>query len=174
MTKKPPVPPKEVRRLTEIERAMAIRAGGGSYADIAYTLGCSEEKARSLVLDGLRRASQRLNEDAELMRTMELERLEALHRALWKPALETKDPKIIKRLLDISTNRARLVGLYQDKPVPADAETNNDAVLRDKLADALARVALQLSAGQQPAGDRKPDPASPRGGRRTRARKAAD
>lgn len=174
MTRKHAAPSKEVRRLTEIERAMAIRSGGGSYQDIAYTLGITEDAARSLVLQGLKLVNQRLNESAEAMRDLELERLEILHRALWKPALEEKNPLLVKRLLDIADKRAKLAGLYQEKPVSADAETNNDAVLRDKLADALARVALQLSAGHRPSGASEPDPSGARSGRRSRARKDAD
>jgi hypothetical protein len=114
-------------------RAVELRLEGVSYEDIAVEVGLkSAGGAHRLVARALE-ASYR--EPADELRTLELERLDSLTRALWSKCTG-EDPitgktskinlKAVDRAVRVMERRAKLLGL--DAPVKQDITTNGEAV----------------------------------------------
>jgi hypothetical protein len=99
------------RRLSAAERqveALRLRAAGEGFDAIASVLGyAGRSGAHKAVMAGL---VATLREPAEELRTLELERLDALWRGIW-PAACAGDPKALDRALRIQERRAKLLGL---------------------------------------------------------------
>lgn len=117
-------------------RAVAMRAAGCSYADIADALGYSSADTARKSVSGL---LDRVESDAaDELRTLEGRRLDMLQAAVWPAALEGHLPAV-DRVIRISERRARLFGLdrARDAAFVADAET---VVLAGQISDALAAL----------------------------------
>lgn len=116
-------------------RAVAMRAAGHTYADIADALGYSSaDTARKSVAGLLDRVE---SDAADELRTLEGRRLDMLQAAVWPSALEGHLPAV-DRVIRISERRARLFGLDRARDAyHADAET---LVLAGQVADALAAM----------------------------------
>jgi hypothetical protein len=100
------------------KRALELRAGGASFDAIAAELGYgSRSGAHKAVLTGLRAT---LREPADELRTLELERLDAMLAAIW-PSVQRGHLASIDRALAIQERRARYLGL--DAPARIDVET---------------------------------------------------
>ena len=117
-------------------RAVAMRAAGRSYADIADALDYSSaDTARKSVAGLLDRVE---SDAADELRTLEGRRLDMLQAAVWPAALEGHLPAV-DRVVRISERRARLFGLNRSRDLYAvDAES---AVLAGQISDALAALA---------------------------------
>ena len=117
-------------------RAVAMRAAGRSYADIADALDYSSaDTARKSVAGLLDRVE---SDAADELRTLEGRRLDMLQAAVWPAALEGHLPAV-DRVVRISERRARLFGLDRSRDLYAvDAES---AVLAGQISDALAALA---------------------------------
>ncbi len=107
------------RRLTARERerkAMELRLAGATYAQIAQALGISQAGAHKAVMRALKRLNEKLNEQAEQVRRLELERLDRMLLALW-PQAQKGNHGAVDRILRIMERRARLLGLDAPKSV---------------------------------------------------------
>jgi hypothetical protein len=104
-------------------QALELRLAGDTYQSIADTLACSKHRAHSLVQAALDAVVQ---EPAEKVRLMELERLDRLYAAA-SPSAERGDPVMIAACLRIQERRARLLGL--DAPEPVQTNTDSIAVV---------------------------------------------
>lgn len=105
------------RTATATERrrqAFELRKAGFTYQDIGDHVGISKQAAHGLIRRELIRLTREAEKDATEMRALELERLDALTKALWDDAMKG-DPGAIDRLLKISERRSRFLGL--DSPV---------------------------------------------------------
>jgi len=146
--------------------ALDLRKKGGTYRHIAGTLsrvaGISERydhsAARRDVADELRRFNESNKENAGILKRLELERLDELHRAYWKAAVagDVKAGLFILRLME---RRARLEGLDApinmkhsgdpERPITAHAFT----IKIDRRADEdLSVIDTLETAGAVPAG----------------------
>lgn len=125
-------------------RAVAMRAAGRSYADIADALDYSSaDTARKSVAALLDRVE---SDAADELRLLEGRRLDLLQAAVWPSALEGHLPAV-DRVVRISERRARLFGLDRARDLHAvDAES---AVLAAHITDALAELAGLESLGDQ-------------------------
>ena len=107
------------RRLTAAERqrqALELRKAGVTFETIATQLGYRNRSgAYKAVMSALRRT---LQEPADEVRRLELERLDALLLALWSQARQGHQGAI-DRCLKIAERRAKLLGL--DAPAQIDA-----------------------------------------------------
>lgn len=69
-------------------KALDLRSAGKTYRDIAQILGISVSAAHNLVSRGMDRLIAKCEEKAEMVRSMELDRLDKLQSAVWD-ALDT-------------------------------------------------------------------------------------
>ena len=114
------------RRLRSAERqrtALQLRAGGATYQQIADTLNyATAAGALKAVRAGLRAT---LQEPAAELRTLELERLDALLRGIWPRAIRG-EVTAIDRVLKIMGRRAELLGLDAPTRISSELAINHD------------------------------------------------
>jgi transposase-like protein len=113
------------KRLIAAERqreALDLRRQGYSYSMIAERIGVSAQTCFRYVRDGIDSIIKETKEEAEEIRTLELERLDELLRALW-PGATDGEPQAIDKALKIMERRAKMLGL--DAPTKV-APTNPD------------------------------------------------
>lgn len=100
----------EARNTRLLQEAVALRLAGYNYQEIADLQHCDKSTAMRRVHKGLEETSSALENDATQLRTIELERLERMHRSLW-PKAQAGDEEAIDRCMRISAQRAKLQGL---------------------------------------------------------------
>jgi hypothetical protein len=83
-------------------RALDLRQGGATYAQIGRQLGCCESRAWRIVQRALRRV---VADPLEELRRLEALRLDALHMAMWPHAMAGKG-WAVDRVLAIMQRRA--------------------------------------------------------------------
>lgn len=115
----PPSPPESTRGLT-----LSRRAEGFTPADISRELGIPEHVASRYVLEELTRLEATAITSADLLRRMQVVRLESYLRAL-APRLRAGDARAIEVALKLDERFARLYGL------DAPAKVNLEVRLRD-------------------------------------------
>lgn len=115
-------------------QAVELRLAGLSLEQIAERVGYAN---RSAVSKAIRRAVARTNADVvDEYKDLELQRLEALQRAVWAKAM-AGDLKAVDRALAIGSARSRLLGL--NAPVRTDLRITGDVDQQIlELADELA------------------------------------
>ena len=89
-------------------KALELRKAGATYRAIAEQLGYAQPRGAHKAVSSALKAT--LREPAEELRTLELERLDAMALALWRRA-QAGDEKAVDRCLRIMERRARLLGL---------------------------------------------------------------
>ena len=92
-------------------KALELRSAGVTYRDIAKRLGISVAAAHKIVSRGMGRLIAKCEEKAEMVRTMELDRLDKLQVSLWPSAVKG-DAQAIDRVLKIMESRAKYTGAY--------------------------------------------------------------
>src|SRR5262245_41691571 len=93
-----------------MEKALRMRVGGASYAEIAAEIGCSTKTAGKLVRSGLQRVAEANQGAAEELRALMSERIEVAVRAIW-PFVERGNLQAIDRLVKLLDRAARLHAL---------------------------------------------------------------
>ena len=107
--------PVALLRAERRRQAFSLRLAGVAYEDIGNKLGISKQSAHSLVKRTLDESRERLHEDVESIRKIELRRTEALFMSLWPNRMQ---PRVADTLLRVLERRARLLGL--DAPTRID------------------------------------------------------
>ena len=107
------------------EQALQLRIAGLTYKRIGETMGISESGAYKAVVRALRRLNERIAENAEELRRLEMERLNALHLAFW-PRARQGDEKAADRILRIDAAVRALWGL--DAPIKADVTSGGERI----------------------------------------------
>ena len=122
-------------------RAFELRRNGATFRDIGEDLNISTQAAFGLVQRELQKLVKLVDEGAETLLRMELERLDALNLAVWAKAI-SGDLPAIDRALRIMERRARLLGLDAPaKVAPTDPTGKREyqgGGLSALLADAVA------------------------------------
>lgn len=98
-------------------RALELRKQGLPYRRIGEIMGCSAGTAHQWVTFAFRELIESVNEAAEDVRKMELDRLDNMQAALWNDC-EAGDRPAIAATLRIMERRAKLLGL--DSPQHVD------------------------------------------------------
>lgn len=98
--------PSRVRVARLKEEALAHRIRGLSLAKIGEQMNLSKERIWQLVTEALADIPR---ENAEAVRSMELDRLDEMQAGVWDNAL-TGDPKAIASMMAIQERRAKLTG----------------------------------------------------------------
>jgi|SRR5579859_2859004 len=102
-----PLAPRRIAIVERRRKALDLRKAGASFPDISRQLGCSVSTAYRMVEWSLQKT---LQEPADEVRKLELERLDRLLLALWPDAVNG-DKDAIDRVLKIQARRAALLGL---------------------------------------------------------------
>ncbi len=92
------------------QRAFALRLAGLTFEQIGVELGVSRQACHGLIARELARLNTQTENDAGVLRQMEISRLDFLVRVTWVKA-ESGDLAAVDRLLKISERRSRLQGL---------------------------------------------------------------
>ena len=120
------------RKETIIERrklALKLRQAGLAYRDIATTLTqkgfpCHYATAYTDVKTVLQEIIDETSEKAEQLRTLELQRLDTMMKAIWDKVV-SGDEKAVDRALKIQERRSRLLGLDAPSQVKLDSDIIN-------------------------------------------------
>lgn len=114
------------RRLAAAARGQAaveLRLSGLTYTEIAEQVGCSRALAHNYVMGAMTQARGAVAEAAEAALRLELDRLDALHAAIWPDAL-AGGLAAIDRAIKIMERRAKLLGLdAKETRQPTDGKT---------------------------------------------------
>jgi len=103
---------REIARQETINEVMRLRRAGLSINDIARHTGVATNTVRRYIERGLRELKEARLEDVEILRDLELERLDAIYARLAPRALgEHPDLAYVDRLLRVIELRARILGL---------------------------------------------------------------
>jgi len=103
---------REIARQETINEVLKLRRAGLSINDIAREVGVATNTVRRYIERGLRELKEARIEDVEMLRDLELERLEAIYARLAPRALgESPDLAYVDRLLRVIELRARILGL---------------------------------------------------------------
>ena len=129
-------------QLTAVERqakALELRKQGKGFVEIAKTLGYGGPSgAHKAVMTALKKT---LQEPADELRTMELERLDALHAALWPQAIAGKW-LAVDRVLSVMERRAKLLGLdAPTKVAPTDPTGTKPVLIEVRAVDYRLAIA---------------------------------
>ncbi len=135
--------PTKGSELTSAEKkakTLELRKTGATYRQIGAVLDISHVQAFRYVKSALKEINKRTTHDAEALRTLENERLDAMLIAVWGNATKGNFGAI-DRALKIGKRRAELNGL--DAPVKQDVEIS---VPTDETTDdeRIARIAALL------------------------------
>lgn len=101
------------RRLTSLEReqqCLKLRMAGNTYEQIGDILGITRQGAYAAVCRGLAKLRDKVLEDAEQMRSLELQRLDSLYLVMYSQA-EHGNQGAVDRCLKIMERRSKLIGL---------------------------------------------------------------
>lgn len=101
-------------------RALALRIEGNNFREIGAALKCDTATAWRDVDRCIQELCEGNRETTEVMRTLEADRLDALHATLWPRALAGELPAV-DRVLSIMARRARLFGLDTPAKIAVDA-----------------------------------------------------
>ena len=121
-----------VKALDNQLKALELRKAGVSYQRIADALGYkSASGAHKAVHTALKKT---LQEPADELRTLELERMDAALAAIW-PSVKQGQYGAIDRYVKLSERRSKLLGL--DMPAKLDVTTDGKAITwKDFIANA--------------------------------------
>lgn len=107
-------------------KALELRKDGWSYRDIGAKLGVSYTQAHRDVEEELRRLAQLNQDKAEELRQLELEKLDALEKAV-SPMANVGQPAAVTLKLKVMERRAKLLGL--DAPAKTDVTTGGEKMV---------------------------------------------
>ena len=132
--------PGKIRAHEKASRALELRLAGKSFDAIAAELGYANRSGAFHAVDGLLKARiAEATENADELRKLDLERLDAMALALWPKASKGDGPSI-DRLLRIQERRAKLLGL--DAPAKQELTgKDGDAIRIEAKESLMGRIA---------------------------------
>ena len=103
---------REIARQETMNEVLRLRRAGLSINDIARHTGVATNTVRRYIERGLRELKEARLEDTEMLRDLELERLDEIYACLAPRALgDPPDLAYVDRLLRVMELRARILGL---------------------------------------------------------------
>lgn len=134
--------------------ALSLRIEGMSYAAIAAQMGIAVSNAYNLVSDALAKLEAETAEKAAEIRRIEVDRLDAMLKALW-PAVKQGEPRAIEVSLKTMERRSKLLGL--DAPTKQEVSGPDGGAIpiedaRALLGERLAAIAASADAGAETGG----------------------
>jgi hypothetical protein len=99
--------------------ALELRLAGETFQSIADKLGYKSKHGSFRAVETA--LAEITKQPAESVRTMELERLDAMHAGFW-PQAQAGDPMAAAACLKIQERRAKLLGLDAPEPIPGNGQ----------------------------------------------------
>lgn len=134
----------DMKTLLDLEmstRAANLRRSGYDYAAIGKRLGIEPTQAFAIVKAEILRRREMQTEDLQVVRDIELARLDQLYLKAWSSIRAMPDPKMIEAALKIQARRAELLGL----DAPKKHEVNGEIAVEVKgKIEQLALVAARI------------------------------
>jgi len=124
------------------KKALEFRRAGLSYDKIGEQLQISKTQAYRLVTKALEELASEARDEAELVRVLELERLDRMLLGLWTKATAGHLGSV-EKVLKIMERRAKLIGLDKPTKVAATDPEGNEA-LRDLPSEELDKRIAEL------------------------------
>lgn len=137
-----PTSPRSIATREKHQKALAMRRAGVSYPDIARALGYADRKSAQRAVTAELEAQP--GDDVQIVRKMEVERLDGLLFAMWRKAMNG-DGWSVDRVLRIMERRSRLLGL--DEPLKQQIEVISESVLDQEIARLSGALADREAAG---------------------------
>lgn len=110
----------KIERATRRQEALALRRAGIGIDLIARRFHVHESTIYAWCREAIRDIPR---EEADELRLMELDRLDALQQAVWADAMRG-DPRAVDRVLHVMDQRARYLGLYDQRAMGHEAVGN--------------------------------------------------
>jgi hypothetical protein len=120
-----PTAPRRTQATERRQQAVNLRIGGKTYAEIGKLLGVTPQAAHGLVVRALELTAKQTAESAEILRQIEVERLEFMRNAIWGSVIKG-DLMAIDRALRISKRFSEITGI--DAPVKHDVAIENKVI----------------------------------------------
>jgi len=143
--RQPKTASRRVRAALRRQQAVQMRLAGASYQQIADKLECTPSAAYKMVAKAMRDADNKTGEAAEMLRGLELARLDALMLAAWKQAV-SGHLGAIDRVLRIMDRRARYVGL--DAPSRLDVTSAGEKLASLDLSQLSVEQLYRIAQGE--------------------------
>jgi hypothetical protein len=131
---------KRIRNRALVQQALNLRTAGASYDAIGKSLRLSKTRAYELVMDGLAELEEKVKDSAINVRTLEVQRLDAIILSHWPTRHLWKSAEILIRVME---RRAKLLGL--DAPIKT-AQTTPDGEALPPALDLSKLTDEQLAA----------------------------
>jgi len=109
-TRKKPTRPRNILAREREDEALELRKAGATYRMIGIRLGITKQSAHARVASALADLKALTAEQAEDVRALEIERLDAMLLGLWDRARKG-DEQAVSACLKISKRRAELLGI---------------------------------------------------------------
>lgn len=90
--------------------AIELRKAGATYEEIGRSLGISKQSAYESVTRALAEIKAKTTDAADAVKTIELERLDAMFKGLW-PSASKGNPQAVEKALRVMERRAKLLGI---------------------------------------------------------------
>lgn len=132
------------RKAKEREKTMQLRLAGATYREIAEAMDCSVSTAKRRCETSLAEIGK---QERELLRSLEVDRLDRLQRAVWADAIQGDLPSI-DRALKIIDQRSKLLGL--NAPTQVDITGGVDIDLDSTVNRIMAVVEAEVQAAIDP------------------------
>jgi hypothetical protein len=138
------------------EKALAYRKRGHSYKDIGHLVGCSAQRAHTIVTEYLRELSQSCANSAEELRQLELEKLDAQELRITQvlEALLPTQISLLARLEDsllkVRVQRSKLLGLVIPTQVLVPVDTSRKGRVEEVVSDPRLTEVIEGAKGWEP------------------------
>lgn len=109
------VTPRSARARVREQQALELRIAGYTYQQIGDAVGITAQAAHKAVARAVARTAAHIEQDAETLRALEIERLDRLMAAIWPRAMRA-DLGAVDKLLKALSLRYRLLGLGTRPP----------------------------------------------------------
>jgi len=148
-----PTSPKRAAAAERRRKAVALRIAGATYEQIGRELGITPQAAWKHVTVALADVREKTAEDADILRVVELARLDAAQASIWSRVVQG-DNQAIDRFLRISKRRSEITGM--DAPVKQDITTDGKPIILEwrtyddddaKRADSMLAANAQGTSG---------------------------
>lgn len=138
---------KKLRRAELKDECLRLRRMGYSYREIGERVGINDTYASTLVKEEVKSIEKRTRESADMIRAIEVERLDAMLVGLW-PAATNGDVRSVDAALKLSERRAKLLGL--EVPVEKEPESTLLNAFASRIERAYAHVQVEIGAPTPP------------------------
>lgn len=122
---------RELKAIELRKRGYTYREIGRALVDEQYPNGISGKSAFRIVERAFKKLNAQSNKDTETLRTLEMERLDAMRKGLYDAAI-SGDTSAVLASLKISERLAKLTGL--DQPMIIETKSTIESIDEDRLA----------------------------------------